>query len=65
MKAVNIIALILIIVGGVNWGLVGIFNIDLVASLFGDMSVAARTVYSLVGLAALYSISILAKEMKA
>lgn len=48
------VALILVIVGGLNWGLVGAFNFDLVASIFGDMSTISRVVYSLVGLAAIY-----------
>ncbi|MBD3379540.1 MAG: DUF378 domain-containing protein [Candidatus Omnitrophica bacterium] len=65
MKALNVLALILVIVGGLNWGLVGILDFDLVAALFGAMSVISRVVYSLVGLAALYSIGILAKELKA
>jgi uncharacterized protein len=50
------IALILLMVGGVNWGLVGLFRFDLVAAIFGDMSALSRIVYILVGLAALYSI---------
>ena len=64
MKAINIIALILVIVGGLNWGLVGALNFDLVATLFGAMSVLSRIVYCLVGIAAIYSIAILAKEIK-
>lgn len=43
----------LLIIGGLNWGLVGIFNWDLVAAIFGDMSVASRIVYILVAVAAL------------
>jgi uncharacterized membrane protein YuzA (DUF378 family) len=50
------VALILAIVGGLNWGLVGLFNFDLVAALFGPGSLAARAVYVLVGLAAVYLI---------
>ncbi|MDD3435500.1 MAG: DUF378 domain-containing protein [Patescibacteria group bacterium] len=52
MKALNAIALILVIIGGLNWGLVGFFNFDLVAAIFGEMSVVSRVVYSLVGLSA-------------
>jgi len=48
------IALILVIIGGLNWGLVGIFDFDLVATIFGDMSTVSRVVYTLVGLAAIY-----------
>jgi hypothetical protein len=52
MKTLNLIALVLVVVGGLNWGLVGLFDFDLVATIFGDMSVLSRTVYSLVGLSA-------------
>ena len=55
------IALLLVIIGGLNWGLIGVFDVNLVAWLFGDMSMAARAVYILVGLAALYSVSLLAR----
>lgn len=58
MKVLNIIAFILVIVGGINWGLVGAFQIDLVATLFGgETAPLARIVYILVGLAALYSLT--------
>lgn len=50
------IALILVIVGGLNWGLVGLMNLDLVAAIFGEGSALSRIVYILVGLAALYTI---------
>jgi uncharacterized membrane protein YuzA (DUF378 family) len=53
MKSLNLIALILVIVGGVNWGLVGLLNFDLVAAIFGEGSFLARAVYFLVGLSAL------------
>jgi uncharacterized membrane protein YuzA (DUF378 family) len=52
---------VLMIVGGINWGLVGLMNIDLVAVVFGDGTMAARAVYALVGLAALYSIYTLSR----
>ena len=52
MKAINTIALVLVIVGGLNWGLVGLFNFDLVAAILGDMSMLSRVVYTLVGLSA-------------
>ncbi len=48
------IALVLVLVGALNWGLVGLLDVDLVALLFGTESVVSRAVYSLVGLAALY-----------
>jgi uncharacterized membrane protein YuzA (DUF378 family) len=60
LNIVDWIALILVIIGGLNWGLVGIFKFDLVAWIFGDMSVVARIVYILVGLAAIYTAVILA-----
>ena len=58
MKALNIITVILLIIGGLNWGLVAIAEFDLVATVFGlafgDTNVASRIVYALVGLSALY-----------
>jgi uncharacterized membrane protein YuzA (DUF378 family) len=59
---VDLIALILVIVGGLNWGLVGLFGFDLVAAIFGDMSTLTRIVYILVGLAALYMIYYIARS---
>jgi uncharacterized protein len=56
MNAVDWIAMILLIVGGVNWGLVGVFNFNLVAALFGEMSALSRIVYALVGLSALWCV---------
>lgn len=54
MKIVDIVAIVLLIIGGLNWALVGIFEFNLVAALFGELSVLSRIVYILVGLAALY-----------
>lgn len=48
------IALVLLIVGGLNWGLVGLLNFDLVAAIFGHMSMISRAVYCVVGLSAIY-----------
>lgn len=53
MKTIKTIALILVIIGGLNWGLVGLLNFDLVAAIFGNMSVISRVVYTLVGLSAI------------
>lgn len=50
------VAFVLVIVGALNWGLVGIASFDLVAAIFGDMSMIARVVYSLVGLSAIYMV---------
>lgn len=56
MPVVNIITLILVIVGGLNWGLVGLFDFNLVAALFGEMSTLSRIVYALVGASALWQL---------
>lgn len=56
MTTVNWVALILLIVGGLNWLLVGAFNFDLVAALFGQMTILSRIVYILVGVAAIYAL---------
>ena len=56
LQAVDWIALVLMIIGGLNWGLVGLADLDLVAALFGEMSAMSRIVYVLVGLAAIYGI---------
>lgn len=50
------LAVVLLIIGGLNWGLVGFFKYDLVAAIFGDMSAVTRVIYALVGLSALYMI---------
>ncbi len=57
MKIVNCIALLLCIIGAINWGLIGIMNINLVSSLFGDMSMLSKIIYILVGLSGLYLIT--------
>ena len=54
MKTLDYTALVIAIIGALNWGLIGIFNLDLVAFLFGNMSWLSRIVYNLVGLAGLY-----------
>lgn len=60
MKIVDRIALILTIIGGINWGLIGIFKFDLVAWIFdGQTAVMSRIVYTLVCLAAIWCISLL------
>ena len=56
MKGFNILTLVLVIVGGLNWGLVGLFDLDLVAAIFGAGSVLARLVYVLVGLSAIWQL---------
>lgn len=59
MKALNAIALVLIIVGGLNWGLVGLFDFNLVAAIFGEDTWITNLVYILVGLAAIYAFVLL------
>jgi uncharacterized membrane protein YuzA (DUF378 family) len=56
MSAIDYIAMALLIIGGLTWAMVGLFDVDVVASLFGAGSPASRLVYVLVGIAALYSI---------
>jgi uncharacterized membrane protein YuzA (DUF378 family) len=56
MRIVNYVTLALLIVGGVNWGLIGLFNFDLVAALFGEMSALSRVVYTVVGASALWQL---------
>ena len=56
MKALEWIPMVLLIIGGINWGLVGLFDFDVVAALFGSGSALSRIIYVLVGLSALYSI---------
>ena len=54
MKSLDVIVAVLLVVGGLNWGLVGIMNFDLVAAIFGAGSALATVVYILVGISALY-----------
>lgn len=63
MKIVDRIALILTIIGGINWGCIGIFKFDLVAWIFGGQdAVLSRIIYTLVGLSAIWCISLLFKS---
>ena len=57
-KGIDYSALALVIIGAVNWGLIGIFKLDLVNLLFGNMSWISRLVYILVGLSGLYLLSL-------
>ncbi|RVH17020.1 DUF378 domain-containing protein [Sinorhizobium meliloti] len=64
MRAANLITLLLVIIGGINWLLVGLFQVDLVAALFGGQdSIVARVVYVLVGLSALWQLMPFAKAI--
>lgn len=57
-KGLDYTALTLVIIGAVNWGLIGIFKLDLVSFLFGNMTWLSRLVYTLVGLSGLYLLSL-------
>lgn len=59
-KTMDTLALILVIIGALNWGMIGLFQFDLVASIFGGMSgIISRIIYTLVGLAGIWGISML------
>lgn len=59
------LAIIIMIIGGLNWGLVGVFNFNIVEAVFGIATIATKIVYIIVGLAALYGIAMLFKCFKA
>lgn len=59
MKIIDKVALALVIIGAINWGLIGLFRFDLVAAIFGEMSLLSRIVYSLVGISGLWTIKLL------
>ena len=59
MKIIDKIALILIIIGAINWGLIGIFKFNLVDTIFGPMSVISRIIYALVGISGIWGIKLL------
>lgn len=61
MKVINNIVLAIAIIGCVNWGLIGLFEFDLVAAIFGTMSMLSRLIYVVVGLCGLYAISFFSK----
>lgn len=52
------VALLVLVIGGINWGLISIFNVDIVSTLFGVMTTLTRVVYVLVGVSALYTVYI-------
>ena len=62
MKFLNITALTLLIIGAINWGLIGLLQYNLVDSIFGIQSMISRIIYALVGLAGIYSISFFMKK---
>ncbi len=61
MKALNGIALTLVIIGAINWLLIGVFKFNLVDTLFGSLSVLTRIIYIIVGIAGLWSIAFYSK----
>lgn len=62
MKTLYTITLILIVIGGINWGLIGFFQFNLVDFLFGSFSILSRIIYALVGISSVYALSFFAKE---
>lgn len=56
MKKLDIILGTLLVIGGLNWGLVGLFNVNLISVIFGEMSFLSRLIYILIGVAAVYDI---------
>ena len=62
MRIIDKIALLLIIIGAINWGLIGLFNFNLVDSIFGTMSIVSRIIYTLVGISGLWGIKLLFDE---
>lgn len=58
MKVIDRIALVLIIIGAINWGLIGFFNFNLVDTIFGNMSMLSRIIYALVGISGLWGIKL-------
>lgn len=61
MKALDYIVMILIIVGAINWGLIGFFGLDIVAFIFGSMSLISRILYAVIGVCGVYAISYLGR----
>ena len=59
MKIIDKIAIVLVIIGAINWGLIGIFNFNLVDTIFGAMSILSRIIYILVGISGLWTLRLL------
>ena len=62
MKVIDKTALVLIIIGAINWGLIGLFDFNLVATIFGDMTIISRIIYGLVGLSGVWGIKLLLED---
>ena len=61
-NALDIIAMILVLIGGINWGLVGAFGLNLVSAIFGAASIVGSIIYMLVGISAIYGIFVFFKD---
>ena len=59
MKTIDTIALVLIIIGAINWGLIGLFDFNLVDTIFGTMSLLSRIIYTLVGISGLWGFKLI------
>lgn len=64
MKGLNLLSMILLIIGGINWAIVGIAGYNIIATIFGFAPVVTTIIYVLVGLAALYQIMPLSKQLQ-
>ena len=62
MRSLNIITLLLVIIGAINWGLIGFFQFNLIDTIFGVGTVFSRIIYAIVGICGLYAISFCAKD---
>lgn len=62
MKIIDKIALLLVIIGAINWLLIGLFSFNLVEAIFGGFSILSRIIYTLVGISGLWSIKLLLKK---
>jgi uncharacterized protein len=56
LRTVDIISMVLVLIGAINWGLMGLFSFDVVAAIFGQMTTVSRIIYTLVGVAGVYTI---------
>lgn len=64
LKSIDMVAYALLLIGALNWGLIGLFNFDLVAAIFGSMTIFSRLIYTIVGVAAVYDLMSLPSIMK-
>jgi hypothetical protein len=63
-KSPSAVALVLTVIGGINWGLIGAFDFDVVSGLFGYMSVFTRVIYAVIGISSIYVMVSLKKYLK-